>query len=98
MAPTNIFVPGVPSIGKSRRRIYLGGSTAAATPYYNFNEGQFAVLSDAFTRVSLGNGRALGVHVGDSTSMGFGGGNGGQNMVNSKENTWPTIMANRLTT
>lgn len=98
MAPTNIFVPGVPSIGKSRRRIYLGGSTAAATPYYNFNAGQFAVLSDAFTRVSLGNGRALGVHVGDSTSMGFGGGNGGQNMVNSKENTWPTIMANRLTT
>lgn len=74
------------------------GKASAPVPFFNFNAGQFAVLSDAFIRVAASSGRALGVHVGDSTSMGFDGGNDGLGIGNSKENSWPSIMANRLTT
>lgn len=72
--------------------------TSTASPYYNFNASQFAVLSDAFVRVSGSTGRGFGVHVGDSTTMGFDGGDSGTAMVNAKANSWPSIMANRLTT
>jgi lysophospholipase L1-like esterase len=89
-------------IGKEGARFgHMGavlGRAGVSTPYFNFNAGQFAVLSDAFIRVSGGTGRALGVHVGDSTSMGFDGGDGNTAMVNAKANCWPSIMANRLTT
>lgn len=84
-------------------RKYFGtflGRAGTSTPVilYNFSASQFSTLSDAFVRVTGGTGRGLGVHVGDSTSFGFGGGDSGQNLLNAKANTWPTIMAKRLTT
>jgi hypothetical protein len=44
MAPTNIFVPGVPSIGKNKRRVFLGSSVFTPPPYV-----QTTYIADHFT-------------------------------------------------
>lgn len=89
-----IFAPGAGRIGGADGSLARAG---ASTPYFNFSAGQFAVAADGSVRVTSGTGRALGIHAGDSTTMGFDGGDGNTAMVNAKENSWPTIMANRLT-
>jgi lysophospholipase L1-like esterase len=70
MAPTNIFVPGVPSIGKSRRRIYLG---AGSDGIFNYNPAYLANWRAARDAALAGSADALlSYGYGDSTTAGTG--------------------------
>jgi lysophospholipase L1-like esterase len=60
MAPTNIFVPGVPSIGKNRRRIYLStAATAPPTPVAdltNYQGGAWTLFLNPYNKATLDGG------------------------------------------
>jgi lysophospholipase L1-like esterase len=70
MAPTNIFVPGVPSIGKVRRRVDLG---AGNDGIFNYNPAYLANWRSARDAALAGTANAfLSYGYGDSTTAGTG--------------------------
>lgn len=58
MAPTNLYVPGAPSVGRRRRRIDLGragGSGGTIVPdLTNYSSGNWTLFLNPYNKVSLG--------------------------------------------
>jgi lysophospholipase L1-like esterase len=70
-----------------------------AAGLFNFKTAQFAQAKAGAAAVRAGTRRSEWIMIGDSTTMGEGGGDSGNNMrTNAKERCWPTVMTKAIAT